>query len=95
MTRQKANSLENIPWSELGKRNIPAKKVYFSWVLRVPREIEDNGYHAKFFRGGGGGGVGCKQSALSGLGEIFNCPFVELLSYIIPVSQVSKLKLYT
>ena len=57
MTRQKANSLENIPWSELGKRNIPAKKVYFSWVLRVPREIEDNGYHAKFFRGGGGGGL--------------------------------------
>ena len=28
MKRQKANSLENIAWSELGKQNIQAKKVY-------------------------------------------------------------------
>ena len=28
MKRQKANSLENITWSELGKQNIQAKKVY-------------------------------------------------------------------
>ena len=29
MKRQKANSLGNITWSELGKQNIKAKKIYF------------------------------------------------------------------
>ena len=29
MKRQKANSLENITWSELGKQNIQAIKVYY------------------------------------------------------------------
>ena len=31
--RQKANSLENITWSELGKQNMQAKKVYskYTW----------------------------------------------------------------
>ena len=40
-----------------------------------------------------GGGVvgGGKQDALSGLGEIVNFPFVELLSHRIPVSKVFKL----
>ena len=28
MKRQKANSLENITWSELGKQNVQGKKVY-------------------------------------------------------------------
>ena len=60
MKRQKENSLENFTWSESGKQNISAKKVYFSWILQVPREIEDNGDHAtrwlfSFFGGGGGG----------------------------------------
>ena len=34
MKRQKANFLENITWSELGKHNIQAKKVYSkkTWV---------------------------------------------------------------
>ena len=32
MKRQKANSLENINWSELGKQNIQAKKVY-TWAV--------------------------------------------------------------
>ena len=32
MKRQKANSLENIKWSELGKQNIQAKKVY-TWAV--------------------------------------------------------------
>ena len=32
MKRQKANSLGNITWSELGKQNIKAKKVYFQKV---------------------------------------------------------------
>ena len=40
------------------------------------------------WEGGGGGG---KQDALSGLGEIVNFPFVELLSHRIPVSKVFKL----
>ena len=32
MKRQKANSLGNITWSELGKQNIKAKKVDFQKV---------------------------------------------------------------
>ena len=34
MKRQKANSLENITWSELGKQNMEAKEVYSKniWV---------------------------------------------------------------
>ena len=35
MKRQKANSLEIVSWSELGKRKIQAKKVYSSYLLRV------------------------------------------------------------
>ena len=42
--------------------------------------------------GWGGGG---KQDALSGLGEIVNFPFVELLSHRIPVSKVFKPELYS
>ena len=34
---------------------------------------------------------GGKQDELSGLGEIVNFPFVELLSHRIPVSKVFKL----
>ena len=73
-----------MKWCDLGKQNIPAKKVYFSWALQVPR-------------GGGGGGRGWgvfeglaaeKQVALSGLGETVN-------SHRIPVSKVFKLLLYT
>ena len=30
MQKQKANSLENITWSELGKQSIQAKKVYYN-----------------------------------------------------------------
>ena len=70
-------------------------------ILQIAREIEDNGDHATFgfflFKGGGVG-VGDgedKQGALSGLGEIVNFPFVELLSYRIPVSKVFKIYLYT
>ena len=61
MAKQKASSLENITWSDLGKQNISAKKVYFSWVLQVPT-------------GGGGEGrlAADKQGALSGLGETVN-----------------------
>ena len=58
MKRQKENSLENITWSESGKQNISAKKVYLSCILQIAREIEDNGYHATLllvlFWGGGG-----------------------------------------
>lgn len=83
MKRRKANSLENFTWSESGKQNISAKKVYFSWILQIAREIEDNGDHATlwffFFFGGVGDGED-KQGALSGLGEIVNFPFVALLS---------------
>ena len=43
--------------------------------------------HYRVSWGGGGG----KQDALSGLGEIINFPFVELLSHRIPVSKVFKL----
>ena len=30
MQKQKANSLENITWSDLGKQSIQAKKVYYN-----------------------------------------------------------------
>ena len=81
----------------IGKQNIPSKKVYFSCILQIAREIEDNGYHATlllFLFWGVGGGED-KQGALSGLGEIVNFPFVELLSYRIPVSKVFRIYLYT
>ena len=35
MKRQKANSLENITWSELGKQNIQGKKVYYYQALSL------------------------------------------------------------
>ena len=41
------------------------------------------------------GGGEDKQGALSGLGEIVSFPFVELLSYRIPVSKVFRIFLYT
>ena len=49
MKRQKANPLENVSWSELGKRKIQAKKVYSSYLVRVDQiwkmfadNIDDN-----------------------------------------------------
>ena len=39
------------------------------------------------WRGWGGGGVGNKQVALLGLGEIVNFSFLELLSHRTPVSK--------
>ena len=36
MKRQKANSLENITWSELRKQNIQAKNVYRAFSLTWP-----------------------------------------------------------
>ena len=35
MKKQKANSLENITWSELGKQNIQGKKVYYYQALSL------------------------------------------------------------
>ena len=40
MKRQKANSLKNITWSELGKQNIQAKKVYLEKTSS--RDIYEN-----------------------------------------------------
>ena len=38
--RQKVNSLENITWSELGKQNIQAKKVYsFNYGHKMHRRF--------------------------------------------------------
>ena len=34
MKRQKANSLKNITWSELGKQNVQGKKVYCQLLVR-------------------------------------------------------------
>ena len=49
MKRQKADPLEKVAWSELGKRNIQAKKVYSSYLVRVDQiskifadNIDDN-----------------------------------------------------
>lgn len=49
MKRQKANPLEKVSWSELGKRKIQAKKVYSSYLVRVDQiwkmfadNIDDN-----------------------------------------------------
>lgn len=35
MKMQKATSMENVPWSELGKQNVKAEKVYDSNALRM------------------------------------------------------------
>ena len=35
MKMQKATSMENVPWSELGKQNVKAEKVYNSIALRM------------------------------------------------------------
>lgn len=35
MKMQKAISMENVPWSELGKQNVKAEKVYNSNALRM------------------------------------------------------------
>ena len=35
MKMQKATSMENVPWSELGKQNVKAEKVYNSNALRM------------------------------------------------------------
>ena len=49
MKRRKANPLEKVSWSELGKRKIQAKKVYSSYLVRVDQiwkmfadNIDDN-----------------------------------------------------
>lgn len=35
MKMQKETSMENVPWSELGKQNVKAEKVYNSNALRM------------------------------------------------------------
>ena len=42
MKRQKENSLESTTWSELGKQNIQAKKVYYGYELWVLEKIGIN-----------------------------------------------------
>ena len=32
MTKQKENSHEGITWSEMGKQNVQAEKVYYMWL---------------------------------------------------------------
>ena len=46
MKRQKANSLDNIAWSELGKQNIQAKKVY--WEKTSSHDIYEK-YRLRMF----------------------------------------------
>jgi len=32
MKKQKENSHEGITWSEMGKQNVQAEKVYYNWI---------------------------------------------------------------
>ena len=53
MKRQKANSLENITWSELGKQNLQAKKVYCLVCVHVISSKHSERCHVMTFRANG------------------------------------------
>ena len=98
MKRQKENSLDNITWPELENKTYHLKRFISPAYYRSQEKSKTMVIMQPFcffFLGGGVGGGEDKQGALSGLGEIVNFPFVELLSYRIPVSKVFRIYLYT
>ena len=98
MKRQKENSLDNITWPELENKTCHLKRFISPAYYRSQEKSKTMVIMQPFcffFWGAGVGGGEDKQGALSGLGEIVSFPFVELLSYRIPVSKVFRIFLYT